>query len=234
MVSFAQLKRAYKDFVNEYGTHYMKSAILGSKLIFYKGFNNRSSDYGQEKGRQNCVEGSVNKALGGGIAGILSLLASFSPASNRCSGCSTHTSSGSSNSQTLQGIITIGTVPTTSLETWAKRATGNPVPVQFELEKISSLFRDKWLNSIEVDPRSPNNEKLHAPLLYIFFEEMSSYYCWIMTNGNSCEYNLKGCGLNSDCPYGTTCINDNENLLGYRCQKSIKYGQFCVSKREYL
>ena len=222
----AESTDVFIEFVKDYGTHYMKKTSLGSKLIFEKQFSSFSNSYEQESERQNCIAASARGSLGGGVGRFFSAEMSFSASSKKCAGSSYGTSSGHGSRYQREKIVTIGTLPTANLEVWAESAKDSPVPVRFELETISFLFKDDWLSSIPVDPRKPKEGKLNASAIHDFFEEKTSHYCELMTGQNNCDFNDKGCGLNSECPYNTKCVNDKDAVLGYKCQRI--YGKTCV------
>ena len=217
--------RIFTEFVKDYGTHYMKTTSLGARLIFEKRFSSSSSSYEQERERQRCIATSARRSLGGGIGASFSAETSFSVSSQKCEGPSSANNASQGNRFTGEKIITIGTLPTESLDTWAEKAKVSPVPVRVELEKISFLFKEEWLRSIAVNPKNPNEEKLNATAIYDFFEEKTSQYCQLMTGQDNCEFTDKGCGLTSNCPNNTKCIDDENEPDGYKCQQ---YGEGCV------
>ena len=232
-VDDAESARIYAEFVKDYGTHYMKTTSLGSKFIFEKRFSNFSESYKQERDRQRCVEKSAKNSLKIGFMGI-SVTKSFSESSKECEGnTAVKTNTIDSNFHDAE-ITTIGSLPTQSFETWAESAKDSPVPIRFELEKMSFLFKNEWLASIAVDQKNPDKQKLDAMAIYDFFENKTSHYCQLMTGQDNCEFDDRGCGMVSDCPYNTQCIEDKDDRRGYKCNRQygknytpMMYTNFC-------
>ncbi|KAF2354330.1 hypothetical protein FHG87_014918, partial [Trinorchestia longiramus] len=48
-------------------------------------------------------------------------------------------------------IITVGTPPYPNPEEWARHAMQNPVPISYNIEKISRMFLQDWFTSVSGD-----------------------------------------------------------------------------------
>lgn len=220
----AKSENVFVKFADDYGTHYMKTIYLGSKLILQSRFSSFSKSQQQEKERQDCVGRSVRGRVGATYKGV-SAGVSQSSSSEKCAASDSSKSSGQENSIATETIITVGNEPTSDLGEWAESVTNNPVPIQIELESILSIFEGDWLSSIAVDPFSSKFEQLNASAIHAYFKNKTANYCKLRTSQTKCEFKMVGCGLNSNCPSNTKCVNDANEPNGYKCQQ--KYGKIC-------
>ena len=69
---------SFVKFVNDFGTHYLKSVHLGTKIIFQKKFSKKSRSSAHENSRNKCVSNAAHASVGGGVGGFFSADASFS------------------------------------------------------------------------------------------------------------------------------------------------------------
>ena len=214
----------FAKFVATYGTHFMQNTYLGARLVYEKRFANRSVNANAQQEREECVAESAQRSSGVGTR-LFGGASSFQKSSKECGSSSTGASQGKSGSFESKKIVTIGSLPSSTFQLWAESAKLSPVPIRFMLEKISTLFKPEWINTIPLDVQYPHRENLNATALYNYFEGKSEEYCEIIT-GEECNFADKGCGINSDCSVGTTCINiDNKNHTdGYMCLKP--YGKY--------
>ena len=215
----------FKNFVASYGTHFMKSAYLGSKLVFQKLFSNKSETFEAQQEREECMSRSVNRGLNAGWREN-SVSTSFEKSSEECGDSAIGAEYKFYKTFSAIKIIAIGSLPPTDIHEWAEHAKASPTPIKFTLEKISFLFRPGWIDSISLDPEFPCKEYLNASAIYQYFEEKCAKYCEILQGEENCDFVNQGCGINSRCPLDTTCINvQNENYpSGYMCHKP--YGNY--------
>ena len=75
------LKNAFIDFVEAFGTHYMKETQLGAKIYYEKRFTAKSKTTNIGHMRENCVAAAAEGCAGGSI-GILF----FSAKAETCTG----------------------------------------------------------------------------------------------------------------------------------------------------
>ena len=91
-----------------------------------------------------------------------------------------------------------------------------------KLALISQLFKTQWLSKNEEYGFS---QSLDAAGIAKLFNSMASRYCEEILGMTSeeCKQDLKGCGLNSNCAFDETCVNDANESAGYRCVKGIYF-----------
>ena len=216
-VSDALGKETFISFIRNYGTHYMTTTHLGSKILFEKRFGSFSRNPKQERDRKNCVRKAAVEYIRRGIKLITSRESSFSTLLLNCLR-SFESAENHDSSSTSDKVSSFGVFPSENLIEWSEVTKETPTPVRAELESISSLFKKEWLSTIPASS-SPTLESLNASAIYNFFEVKLANYCKIMTGQDTCTYKEKGCGYNSDCPFNTKCIDENTEQLGYKCQQ---------------
>merc|ERR1712142_1197694 len=105
------------------------------------------------------------------------------------------------------------------LDTWSDHLAQNEeymVPIGRKLALISQLFKKEWLSESEEYGFS---QSLDADRIAKLFNTMAYRYCEEILKSTNCRENLKGCGLNSNCIFDETCINDPNESAGYRCER---------------
>ena len=216
----AMAERVFLEFLNDFGTHYLKSTYLGTKLIFEKRFTKQANSVESESSRNKCVSDSAHASLGGGVGGFVSASASFSATSAECGGSSEGSKSGSDSSFETEQVVAIGSLLTSNDNALFEDIIKS-VPIQFELDKITSLLRNEWLKSIQVNRYGIKS--LNGTLITNFLEECMEDYCSLVLGKGPEECGeKKGCGYNSLCKPNELCRNDNSEL-GYYCDR--KYGE---------
>ena len=207
---------SFVKFVNDFGTHYLKSVHLGTKIIFQKKFSKKSRSSAHENSRNKCVSNAAHASVGGGVGGFFSADASFSTNSQDCGGESDSEKSGSEDESQSESVTTIGTL-LTSNENALFNDVIQSVPISFELDKISSLFTDEWLSFLQgPHTKSARRYRRKAGILREFFEKKTSDYCRLML-GQKCKLDNKGCGLNSLCSHKEICVDNPKHPLGHQC-----------------
>jgi len=110
-------------FYNRFGTHYMKSVYLGSSVIVEV----KNADVEKHEGLED-IENRIKKLF---ITDNFSL-----------------------NKDSYQfRVISLGAPPTGQLNDWITQVEKSPVPIKFELEKISTYLSKPWIGSIQTEAR---------------------------------------------------------------------------------
>ena len=212
-------KRILRQFLYDFGTHYLKSTYLGSKLIFEKRFLSQTSNTESESSRNKCVSDAAHGSVGGGVGGFFSAEASFSKNLAACAGGSESSKAGSQSSYETENVVSIGSLLTSNDNALFEDIIKS-VPIQFELDKITSLLRSEWLRPIKY-----RNRPLNPELIYKFLEEGFHSYCTLVLGKQEHgDCNVReGCGYSSDCKANEICIDDKNSEGGYFCDR--KYGE---------
>ena len=213
-----QKTEIFVAFVKNYGTHYMSTTHMGSKIMFEKRFSSFSTNPEQERKRQNCVRKAAEGYLQEGVDLATPNKNLFSDVLLNCTRAF-EVKESQPDSSFDEKILSVGTLPSKNVREWNENSKDNPTPVRIELESILSLLKDKFLRMIPSDTYLPKHDKLNATAIHDFFRAKLANYCTIMTGQDSCNYQNRGCGLNSECPFKTRCINNDTEPLGYNCQQ---------------
>ena len=208
------VKKIFRQFITEFGTHYLKSTRLGTKIIFEKRFESRAFDKATENSRKKCVDFTAKATLGVGVGGVASADRSLSGGFEKCDGSSNSNKTGTNNSIETEKVVSIGSL-LTSNENALFEDILKSVPIQFELDSIASLFRDEWLNPIKANRY--RFRQLNGTLISNFLKYyIEQKYCLFIL-GKKCSIS-KGCGYNDDCKPNEIC-RDIDHSPYYSCQR---------------
>lgn len=203
--------KTFAKFVREFGTHYMKNTKLGSKIYFQKLFVFKSRDQHELIQRQECVENSARQSILNNS--VLNWTASFREESKKCD------KEANFGGFFLESVIPIGSFPA-NFENWSTTSTINPVPISYELDKISHITRPEWVDDIGLSDDAHDDIKwghLNGTLISRFLEYKYTSYCQLLL-GTECPTPKRGCGFDSYCPDGTFCVTDEREANNYRCE----------------
>ena len=110
-------------------------------------------------------------------------------------------------------VVSYGYLPTNqTIDDWRKNAYSAPIPLKFNLQPISNLFQQDWLDGISLVP-------LNATQLTKYFEESLNviYYCLIMIRENC----ILSCSTPGICPNNTRCAPvapSDDYPFGFQCE----------------
>ena len=95
-------------------------------------------------------------------------------------------------------------------------------PYRFKLALISELFEPGFISKSEEYGFSGD---LDAEALKTMFNSVAQEYCSTILGKSEteCSEELKGCGLNDNCPLDEKCRNSPNSPDGYEC-----FGERCV------
>ena len=172
------LKRnAVKNFINEFGTHFMKTTKLGAQLTFERRFESKSNTVGEELARSKCVHEEASASVSASGWGT-SVDVEGSLDSEVCGELYEFSEFGLH--QGIEGTKTLsrGSRPK-ELAAWIDEEF-IPVPVKRYLEQITVLFKDEWLTQssfygFERDLAGSN--------ITLMFEQIIPDYCSLMLEG---------------------------------------------------
>ena len=201
---------SFIQFVQEFGTHYMKNTKLGSKIIFQKLFAYKSSDQEESKRRRDCVEKAAQRIILGQT--LHNWHESFTDQAAKCDESRDQLKHLGIN---LENVIPIGAF-LSNIKNWSTATKTDPVPISFELDKISHITRPEWLDEIFVPKDAIKIDNLNLSIVSSFLELKYSSYNQLM-QGQDCPSPRTGCGYDSDCAAGTVCVPDESNAGNYTC-----------------
>lgn len=208
--------KIYRKFIKSFGTHFLRKTKMGAELIFQKFVTKKETNEVSNIYRRNCIANAARTSVSEHARSAGSISRAFSAASKACEYFAQDKQFFENNNIDPERVVLIGASSEGSLDDWSAAIRQSPVPIRFELEKISSLFLEDWFN-----------KNVNGTALYNLFENKSATYCRSMY-GRTCARVTLGCGVNSECPAETTCVDDSDALSGYRCSSSLtNYGTCC-------
>ncbi|XP_047741221.1 uncharacterized protein LOC125179430 [Hyalella azteca] len=219
-------RKIFNNFVENFGTHYQDSTYFGSTFVYEKLFASRTMSEAQSTARKNCVSNSFSQNLKMKVP-FIEVNQNFKQDVAKCAGSQNEEGLFNSLKLASERILTVGTPPYSDPDEWAKMALKNPVPIEYKLEKISTLFLQDWFDNLPLNLKSgaESTETFNGTAMHEFFESLSSEYCEIML-GVPCNETWTGCGYNSNCSTHEKCFNDN-STLGFSCKKGCGYTSRC-------
>lgn len=213
----------FTDFTLTFGTHFMRRTLFGSKLIFESRFASRSANATEESSRIRCASNEAYRSIGDDIKKLSRAFNSLSASQENCDNFSQNIDYFRKQSISSSKITVIG-LPSNRHSDNCASSDESSAPIYYELEKISTLFTSKWFATIPFNEVNANVVYLNGTAMQYFFEQMLSSHCEVMIErAEECSTEEKGCGLNSVCAPGTTCVDDPDSALGYKCHGN--YGQ---------
>ena len=195
---------AYFNFVNDYGTHYLRRAHMGARYAV-------ESEVDQEK-REEFSHDGFNLHLGA----KLDFLSFFKIESNTDTQRNTTTKETFQRLRKENSILTYGSpIPKDGdAITWANEVRKDPLPIRYTLSKITNLFDERFM------------ENLETPLNYVEIKkQLTSYldsYCENEKQNlgiSKCSPPNGGCEGGNDCHHNAECINNpnGNGLSEYTC-----------------
>ncbi|XP_052065202.1 uncharacterized protein LOC127704995 [Mytilus californianus] len=217
--------QTYLDFFHRYGTHYPTYTTFGARLTYEHTM--KSSDY------QKKTEKGTNVAVQASYSGLFSVSGGFNMDTTQKESISEF-----SNSVTTR-TITVGAPPPSNGDamTWSSSVKESPVPMQYELSPMHTLFTDKYMGELGV-----NHKKIAEKM-----KNATSDYCkYLLKRGlvDSCDPLKPGLMLehtsmsfhyvNAKAKTLSECIDLCENELDCiamtyctECSKSSLYFHVC-------
>ena len=170
-------RESVASFVREFGTHYMKEINLGAQLVYERRFKEKSKSSSEKNDRSGCVKDEAKasvSASGFGVKGSLS--GNYSQ--NKCNGVKQ--GSAFAANEGFEGVKTIsrGSRPK-ELKSWID-AKFTPVAIKRTLDKITTLFKDKWLTKSK---HYGFKKSLSGSKITKMFLDIIPNYCQIMMEG---------------------------------------------------
>ncbi|XP_063398538.1 uncharacterized protein LOC134683277 [Mytilus trossulus] len=131
--------QTYLDFFHRYGTHYPTYTTFGARLTYEHTM--KSSDY------QKKTEKGTNVAVQASYSGLFSVSGGFNMDTNQKKDISEFSSS------VTTRTVTVGAPPPSNGDamTWASSVKESPVPMQYELSPIHTLFSDEYMGALGVN-----------------------------------------------------------------------------------
>jgi len=205
----------FDRFINEFGTHFVKSANMGARLSVTTRYTADEKSKLTQDQINECNSKSLEVAVG----------ASAGYSTNKCNNV------GNSNTDTVAGkfsrkyITSYGSSVKKSMTEWTQQDFVSPLPIKMELSPITNLFQDRYMGSGKLSYNgqafTPNVKAILA-----FFGPRYWNYCEdhkdrLFPSGvvKTCNpESQKGCGWNDNCIRGVqSCIDDSRRSTGYRC-----------------
>ena len=186
-------KAAFKQFVSEFGTAYMKKTSMGSELLYEKRFTSSSKSSEHSTDRKECAKFEAKVEASGGAYGF-QLGGGYEQMKEKCESNADADKLHASYSSEATRTIARGSRPK-DLKAWVD-ADFTPVPIHRELMLISNLFRQDWVTK---SPhygfhRTLNAKKINETFVMFYYD-----YCEILMSD----------WVNPDCtPKRKTCNSD--------------------------
>ena len=174
-------KTAVKNFVMEFGTHFSKTTKLGAQLVYERRLTTQSKDDADKASRSSCVKEEASAAISSSYDGLTSSVsaeAASSVSNNECDSVSQATTFGMTESFESTKIVSRGSRPK-SLTEWID-SDFNPVPIVRYLEKMTSLFKDEWM---EKSIFFGFKNSLSGTQIDSMFSQIIKNYCALLLEG---------------------------------------------------
>jgi len=199
----------FRKFINDYGTHYMQHVELGSKLVFQKLFSESSRSVDEGYNRKECIKETLSstdefKFLFFGHKD------QSGTKSAECNSTDRKIFKTKKNAIDSFHIVAVGAPPTRDVEKWADHVLNSPIPINYKLQKISTMLGTEGF----VDGMKVDDEDVNGTAILNFIETKSVSYGYLIL-GKDIPTPELGCGLTSNCTAADVCENDE--TLGFRC-----------------
>ena len=174
-------KTAVKNFVMEFGTYYAKTTKLGAQLVYERRLSTQSKTSSEKDSRSSCVKDEASAAISASYEGLVGSASGSSEASgsnSNCNSVSEASSFGMTESFESTRIVSRGSRPK-SLGEWIQ-SDFNPVPIVRYLDKITSLFKDEWL---EKSIFFGFEKSLSGTSIESMFTQIIENYCGLLLEG---------------------------------------------------
>ena len=182
-------EEAVAEFIRQFGTHYSSTTHLGAQLIYERRFESKSDSRSDKLARKDCVKMEADASVSGGYKGVsVSVKASASMEAKQAGCNSINEKSAFAADEGFESTKTIsrGSRPK-DLKSWVDAAF-TPVPIIRTLDKISELFKDKWLTA---NKAYGFDTSLSGGKMKEMFNKAARKYCQIMLPGQldeNCEF----------------------------------------------
>jgi hypothetical protein len=174
-------KTAVKNFVMEFGTHFSKTTKLGAQLVYERRLETQSENVSDKASRSSCIKDEASASISASYDGVVnsaSAEAEASGSNNACANVSESSTFELSTSFESTRIVSRGSKPK-SLTEWID-SDFNPVPIVRYLEKMTALFKDKWMEkSIFFGFES----SLSGTQIESMFSQIIKTYCSLLLEG---------------------------------------------------
>ena len=168
-------------FFQTFGTHFLQSSKLGSKIVFWNKHGDQSESIrnGEKKASDSqCLNDEVSQILMKSSGNITLATKNFISSSSKCGEISSENEFEEVNYEDpqmkIKNFLIFGTLPKQTMNSWGEEVVDAPVLVSFRLMKLSYFFRDEWLDFLVTNQTT---QKLDTETLYEFFENEFSSYC---------------------------------------------------------
>ncbi|KAF2349074.1 Membrane attack complex component/perforin (MACPF) domain [Trinorchestia longiramus] len=164
-----------------YGTHFMKTIELGSKVIVSKSASTHDGNVTEE-----CLRSAIAKNMKAGDGSSKISASSLQKYFKDCS--ETNESSATAKHDSDVQLSVRGAFPNGEGD-WAGVSKASPLPIGAELVKLSYFFRDQWLDFLEEN--GTRNLPLDTSAMYELYEIYLSFYCHKVLGVNCATSTLK-------------------------------------------
>ena len=167
-----------REFIHEFGTHFMQETKLGASLTYERRFETRSENKEQNSDRSQCVKLEASASVQGGYSSAgLGVAASASVDSMKKTCGDENEKSKFENKDGIEStrLISRGSRPV-SLKEWVT-ANFVPVPIKRYLTPLSRLFKNEWLTKNEF---YGIEKSLSGTKMEKMFNDVVSKYCSLM------------------------------------------------------
>lgn len=163
------ISEQFGEFIRSFGTHFSRKTLMGSRAIFGKLFENRTSSYLDELARRRCVMDSAHNVL----RSAKDLNQFDTIVSEKC---------GSKDQDSWVSLV--GSAPLTSFGDWDSAARKSPRPIRFVLEKISSLIEEIFYADKNTFSASQDGGEVtvNATALLPYFDKQFAQYSRTVIN----------------------------------------------------
>ena len=221
------LDKSFFKFIDTFGTHYLKVTHLGNRILLQKKFSRKSINFKEENQRQKCVDRFVQDNIEQHVSDLLTLDEDMESCDKN-----SETERFYSEHRVQPGKSIVSGKLRRNYESRLAVNTMASLPINFELEKISSLFQESMLgfyqewdssDSLDYNLAGPGfgdvNEpnKMNSSVLTTFFEDKLSQYCEVMIGKDKCDFEDKGCGFNNYCKSDEKCLDYQHLPKKHRC-----------------
>jgi len=200
--------RAFRKFVRDYGTHYLSSVFLGSKIAALTYFTSNERLKLNKRKVMRCSESAAKKALNVKVSSTDKKDEEGKEEDD--DGCYGKDDPLPLGVEFRTEVSEFGTRPddNSELKSWKDKAQKKPIPIKFELTPIVNLFNQENLD----DRHNISSSKITKWFLPLYIK-----YCKVLKLDCSVD---TGCGLSDSCGFSQNCVKDRQSSKGYRCYES--------------
>eukprot|EP00794_Sanderia_malayensis_P015790 gene15790-17383_t len=200
--------RAFDSLIKDFGTHYFKSVVMGSRISVTERLTREESSKLNTYEMKECSKENLNLLFG-----------LIKDSSSKCKKVFKSKSSRVFKEYRRRIISTYGSKPAKSLLEWSNQDMDAPLPIMMQLDPILNLFRKPFMGSIK------DNKGRDIDFQSIVEWMGPKYLSYCEDNKDelgieSCDVHnnkLKGCGINDECEFDEDCKNDQSHPNGYVC-----------------